>query len=208
MPTRVMVLEDHPMMRETIEARLVSHSEDIEIAYCGASMVAALAEATRDLVDCVVLDLDLGDGSTFTENLSALAAHEIPIVIISANATPKVVQAALSRGVKAYVSKQASPDEFLQAVDAALRGAAYVSTDLAAMLAKQPNGVTLSAQEQRALVLYSSGMKLEAVARKMDVSPGTVKEYIKRVRAKYAAIGTPLPTKMELYRVAREEGLV
>ena len=208
MPTRVMVLEDHPMMRETLEARLVSHSGDIEIAYSGDSIEKATAVAAAEPVSCVVLDLDLGDGATLIDNLKAMIDTGAPVVIISATATPKAVQTALARGAKAYVSKQSSADEFIRAVDAALRNSAYVSTDLAAMLANEQTSVKLSAQEQRAMILYSSGMKLDSVARKMDVSPGTVKEYIRRVRAKYAAAGTPLPTKVELFRTAQEEGLV
>ncbi len=207
-PTRMVVLEDHPMMRETLEARLVSHSADIEIVYSGASIVEAKRQAAGAPVDCIILDLDLGDGQAFTENLADLAELAAPIFVVSATATPRAVQAAAARGVRAYVSKQSPSAEFTQALDAVLRGKAYFSTDLAAMLANNEGGVRLSAQEQRALLLYSSGMKLESVARKMEVSPGTVKEYIKRVRAKYAAAGTPLPTKVELYRAAQEEGLV
>ena len=154
------------------------------------------------------MDLDLGDGVAFTENLTAVEAMNAPVVVVSASASPKVVQSAMSRGVKAYVSKNSTADEFLRAIDAAMRNAAYVSTDLAGILATKVEGVKLSQQEQRALILYSSGMKIDAVARKMEVSPGTVKEYIKRVRAKYSASGIPLPTKVELYRAAQEEGLV
>lgn len=205
---RVVILEDHPMMRDVLESRLVSHLGDIRIVYSGSSIAEAFVWARGEPVSCIVLDLDLGDGSTFTENLTAVEKLNAPVVVVSASASPKVVQAAMSRGVKAYVSKNSSADEFLQAVDAAIRGSAYVSSDLAGILASNSSGPSLSPQELRALVLYSSGMKIDAVARKMDVSPGTVKEYIKRVRAKYTAAGTPVVTKVELFRAAQEEGLV
>lgn len=207
-PARVVILEDHPMMRDMLEARLVSHLRDMKIVYSGGSIEQARAAAGHESVSCVVLDLDLGDGVAFTENLTAVEAMNAPVVVVSASASPKVVQSAMSRGVKAYVSKNSTADEFLRAIDAAMRNAAYVSTDLAGILATKVEGVKLSQQEQRALILYSSGMKIDAVARKMEVSPGTVKEYIKRVRAKYSAAGIPLPTKVELYRAAQEEGLV
>ena len=42
----------------------------------------------------------------------------------------------------------------------------------------------------------------------MSVKPATAQEYIKRVRAKYLKAGTPLPTKTDMYRMARSEGLV
>jgi DNA-binding CsgD family transcriptional regulator len=71
-----------------------------------------------------------------------------------------------------------------------------------------PGSVQLSAQEERALLLYSSGMKLASVARIMGITTGTAKEYIRRVRAKYADSGEPLPTKVELFKKAQEEGLL
>jgi hypothetical protein len=46
------------------------------------------------------------------------------------------------------------------------------------------------------------------VARRMGVTEGTAQEYIKRVRAKYLKAGTPVPTKTDMYRMARSEGLV
>lgn len=206
---RVIILEDHPMMRETLEARLVTHSEDMRVLYAGPSIEDAQVLAARSAVDCVILDLDLGDGASFTENLEQVLAIGAPILVVSANASPSAVQMAMSRGVKGYVSKQSPPAEFIRAFDAVIADQVYVSTDLAAMMSAETGGrVSLSAQEQRALMLYSSGMKLDAVARRMGVSSATAKEYIRRVRMKYAAAGTPAPTKIELYRKAHEEGLL
>ena len=206
---RVIILEDHPMMRETLEARLVTHSDDMLVLYAGPSIEDAQVLAARSDVHCVILDLDLGDGTSFTENLEQVLSIGAPILIVSANASPSAVQLAMSRGVKGYVSKQSPPEEFIRAFDAVLTDQVYVSTDLAAMMSAEAGGrVSLSAQEQRALMLYSSGMKLDAVARRMGVSSATAKEYIRRVRMKYAAAGNPAPTKIELYRKAHEEGLL
>jgi len=207
--TNIVILEDHPMMRETLEARLVAHSGDIRILYSGDSIPNALQAAHGQPVGCLILDLDLGDGIAFTENLVALDDIDAPILVVSATASPRTVQVAVARGVKGYVSKQSSAEEFQRAVEAVLQGKPYVSADLAAILVTAGNEqVSLSAQEQRALLLYSSGMKLDSVARSMNVSPATAKEYIRRVRAKYAAAGSPVPTKVELFRRAQEEGLL
>jgi len=58
------------------------------------------------------------------------------------------------------------------------------------------------------MVLYASGMKIDAVARRMNVKPATAQEDIRRVREKYSRAGTAVPTKTDLYRRARAEGLV
>jgi two-component system, NarL family, nitrate/nitrite response regulator NarL len=69
-------------------------------------------------------------------------------------------------------------------------------------------GISLSDRERTALVWWLRSMTKASVARRMGVSPHTVDMYIKRVRAKYAALGYTLPTKAELLARALEDGLV
>jgi DNA-binding CsgD family transcriptional regulator len=58
----------------------------------------------------------------------------------------------------------------------------------------------------RALQLYATGMPLKSVARKMAISDETVKQYLQRLRLKYANAGRAAPTKLELYHRAVEDG--
>lgn len=203
------ILEDHPMMREALAERLVSHSADTRVAYAGDSISEAHQVAAQDPPDCIILDLDLGDGCPPMETATRVMEIGAPVLVVSAAATPRSVQGAMARGARGYLSKQSPAHEFQRAVEVILRGQVYLSPELAAMLSvRTPGSVQLSAQEERALLLYSSGMKLASVARIMGITPGTAKEYIRRVRAKYAEKGEPLPSKVELYKKAHEEGLL
>lgn len=196
-------------MREFLATAVRRHRPDIDIAYAGPSIAAAETSVQENPADCVILDLDLGDDSDLRVNLERMIATGSPVLIVSASASPQLVQTAIAGGAQGYVSKQCEPDEFTRAFDAVLEGRTHVSPDLAAKLAVPTlRNVRLSPQEQRALVLYASGMKLESVARAMGVQVGTAKEYIRRVRDKYAAAGDPLPSKVDLYRKAQEEGLL
>jgi DNA-binding NarL/FixJ family response regulator len=197
------------MMREALAERLVSHSADTSVAYSGDSISDALQACSRSQPDCVILDLDLGDGRPAMETVNQVVQMGAPVLVISAAATPKSVQGAMARGARGYLSKQSPAHEFQKAIDVVLRGQMYLSPELAAMLSvRSPGSVQLSPQEERALLLYSSGMKLASVARIMGITTGTAKEYIRRVRAKYAEKGEPLPSKVELYKKAQEEGLL
>ena len=69
-----------------------------------------------------------------------------------------------------------------------------------------PTGPALSHQEKRALQLYATGMPMKSVARKMTISDETVKQYLGRVREKYARAGRAAPTKLDLYHRAVEDG--
>jgi DNA-binding NarL/FixJ family response regulator len=204
---RFVFLEDHVLVLEAIKARLAAHYGEMTVVYEGHSVTDALVNMAEQEADCVVLDLDLGDGSHAADNVKVLGASGTPVLIVSAMVEAGTVRRALQAGAIGYVSKQAQLSELLQATDAALRGEQYMSTDIAKILVTAPQStVQLSEQERKALVLYASGLKLSAVARRMEVSEGTVNEYIKRVRSKYSNAGTPVPTKVHLYKLAQSEG--
>lgn len=206
---RFVILEDHPLVREALMQKIVTHLGDINFVYSGKDVFEARTAIAETGADCVIVDLDLGDGRSPSANIAMLNQFDVPILVVSALGGPALIREAFSAGVSGYVSKSADPLEFLLAVSTALRGETYTSQEAAAaLLTDASNSAGLSIQEQRALVLYASGMKMRAVGTTMGVSEGTAREYIKRVRAKYERAGKRLPTKTDLYRTAREEGLI
>lgn len=202
------IIEDHPIVRSAIEGRLISKYPNAKIAYQGQSISDALSALANHPADCVILDLDLGDGRSPIENTIELMESGNPVLIVSALADPAVVRSSLIAGALGFVSKNADLEEFMECVSATLKGEKSTSRDLAAILFRDELTVSLSLREREAMVLYASGLKLEAVARKMNVKPGTASEYIKRVREKYSRAGTPVSTKTDLYKQAVQEGLL
>lgn len=206
---RILIIEDHPLMREALHARLTSSLGLVDLAYSGASVAEALATIKAGAADCAVLDLDLGDGSSPVLNTAALVDAGCRVLIVSALADPATVRAALRAGALGFVSKAAPLSELAEGLRATLAGEPSTSRDVAEILySDESPSVPLTERERTAMVLYASGLKIEAVARRMDVKPATAQEYIKRVRGKYLRAGTPLPSKTDLYRQAKEEGLV
>ncbi|NBU23561.1 MAG: DNA-binding response regulator [Actinobacteria bacterium] len=203
------ILEDHKLVSELLERRVTSIFSGAFFPYCGASVSEAIEVIKTQEIAAVILDLDLGDGGYPLETIQTLVALQLPILVVSAAASPRIVQQALALGVSGYVSKQCPVEEFDAALMACMNGEPYVSRDLAGHLANSDAGfVSLSPQEVRTLVLYASGLKIEAVARQMGISRGTASEYIKRARQKYAQAGTNLPSKVDLYVKVKEEGLI
>jgi DNA-binding NarL/FixJ family response regulator len=202
------ILEDHPIVRAALIERLLGQYPEANIVYEGKSVTQAMATIKANPVDCIILDLDLGDNRAPIQNTLDLIECGSPILIISALADPAVVRSSLIAGALGFVSKNANQEDFLECVAATLRGEQSISRDLAAILYSDTLSVALSAREREAMVLYASGLKLEAVARKMNVQPGTASEYIKRVREKYTKAGKPVSTKTDLYKQAVQEGLL
>jgi len=206
---RFVILEDHPLVREALAERLVRHLGDVDFVYTGDSVPAALSAIEVRGVDCVVMDLDLNDSVSPIVNVVSLAETGAPVLIVSALGDGVTIRAAFTAGVIGFLSKSAEPEEFVAAIEAALRGDKYTSAEAAAaMLADSDSLVDLSDQERRAMVLYASGLKMRAVARHMGVSESTAREYVRRLRAKYEKAGAPLPSKTELYRMAQREGIL
>lgn len=207
---RFVILEDHALVREALSSRLVSQFGDIEVVYQGTSLFDAKSAIETKGADCVLLDLDLADRRRPETNILAMVKTQVPVLIVSAMGSPAVLRFAFEVGVCGFLSKSAPSEEFSVAVRAALRGESYTSSEAAAAIlaASSSTASQLSDQERRAMMLYASGLKMRVVASTMGVGEGTAREYIKRVRAKYAKAGTPVPTKTELYRRAVEDGLL
>lgn len=205
----LLLLEDHALVREGLERSLLERIPDATIVYTGASLPEAEAALEGVTVDCAIVDLDLGDGRSAVEVVSTFTARQVPVVVVSALGDMGVVQSAIIAGASAYVTKHSDSDDLFSAVTAVLRGESFMSPTFAGALV--PTGssrIVLSEQQQKALVLYASGLKLDTVARRMGVAPSTVKQYIDRVREKYTAAGKVARTKTDLYRIAREAGLL
>jgi DNA-binding NarL/FixJ family response regulator len=201
----VAIVDDHALVRDGLASTCRQHP-GVAIVYEGDSLtdLAALTPAPG----LVLLDLDLAGITVTGDDAVAIRERGSAILVVSALASPETVGAMLRAGVVGFVSKRETVQSLHEAIDAVLAGLPWTSTDLAAMLARDPERPQLSEQEQRALVLYASGLKIQSVARQMAVKPTTAKEYIERVRAKYAAVGRPAPTKIHLHAVAKEDGLL
>ena len=205
---RIAILEDHPLMLRALSSNLALHLPDTEFIYQGKSISDAVSAITTSGCDLVILDLDLGDGIPPIQNLEKLLSTGTPVLIVSALAEPFLVRQALTNGASGFISKNANEATLLDAVNSIMSGENYMSADIATILLSSKTDPGLSAQEKQALSLYASGLKLDAVARSMNLSRSTASEYIQRARKKYIKVGVNLPTKTDLYRQAQKDGLL
>jgi DNA-binding NarL/FixJ family response regulator len=205
---RVVVLDDHALFHQGLVAWLGANEPSIEVAYSGTDVAAALASAPG--ADVVLLDLDLGpDAPTLPSLVSQFQSVGCRVLIVSALGSPRVVRQGLAAGALGYMSKREEPAELLKAIRKVAAGDGFLTPEMAAILAEAPEDVpNLSIQELTALRLYASGMKLDSVARRMNVSPATAKEYLDRVRAKYAQAHRSVRSKSDMHRAAIEDGFL
>jgi DNA-binding NarL/FixJ family response regulator len=206
-PVTVAIIEDHPVVTEGVTSWIRSDP----------GPRVRLVQTARDLTglqavpwpDVVILDLELA-GELVTAKIPGLVSAGYRVVAFSGHSDPAIVMETLDNGAHAYVSKEEGREHLVEAVLAAAADRPYVTRSQArAMLDDQrPARPALSDQERQALLLWFQGMSKASVGRRMSISENTVRQYISRARAKYAATGRTAPSKDALLARAIEDGVI
>ena len=203
----VAAVDDHPIILDGVAAWVSEPGSGIRVVGVAATVADLLAGPGRR-AHVVLLDLDLGDGSTAEANVAAIRAAGPAVLVLSASDQPAAVRGAIRAGALGYVLKSEDTAQVRAAIRTVAAGNDWVSPRLAYIFATDdaPDRPALSAQETRALRLYATGMPMKLVARRMCISEETAKQYVGRVREKYARAGRAAPTKLDLYYRAVEDG--
>jgi DNA-binding NarL/FixJ family response regulator len=203
----IAAVDDHPIILESVAGWVRAGQGDIRVVATAATVDALLGGPGRG-ADVVLLDLDLGDGTTAEGNVTAIRAAGPEVLVLSASDRPPVVRAAIAAGARGYALKNEQADQIRSAIKEVAAGRDWISPRLAYIFATDDavGRPTLSHQETRALQLYATGLPMKSVAKKMAISEETVKQYLGRVRQKYTIAGRAAPTKLELYHRAVEDG--
>jgi two-component system nitrate/nitrite response regulator NarL len=208
-PVNAVIIEDHPVVTEGVVSWIRSDpGQRVRVVHTARDLTG-LRAAPGPPADVVILDLELS-GELITGQIPGIVAAGYRVVAFSGHSEPAIVMDTLDNGAHAYVSKEEGRDHLVEAVLAAAADRPYVTRSQAkAMLADQrPARPALSQQEQQALLLWFQGMSKASVGRRMSISENTVRQYINRARAKYAATGRAAPSKDALLARAIEDGVL
>ncbi|SIT88643.1 response regulator transcription factor [Microbacterium sp. RU33B] len=210
--TRITLIDDHESVRLGLEAAC-ARAEAKEVVFSGSTVTSYLdwrIFSKAAPADVVVLDLTLGDGTTVTENVSALVADGSSVIIHSVADRPAAVREALAAGAAGVVSKSSRIDDVMAAIGTVARGEPLNNVEWASAVESDRAfaDAQLSARERDVLRLYAAGLPLKVVADRLGVAYSTAKENITRVRVKYVEVGRPAPTKVDLLRRAMEDGIL
>ncbi|GAB3601298.1 helix-turn-helix transcriptional regulator [Microbacterium tumbae] len=140
--------------------------------------------------------------------VSALRRAGIRILLVAPPSSRANSRTLMDSGADGIVSTSDGEAEFLAAATTVLAGAPFVSAHAQSMIDGTQRAARLSAQEERVLTLYASGMTVAEAAAAIGVRHDTARKYLNRVRDKYTAAGRPARTKLELARIAWAEGLI
>jgi DNA-binding NarL/FixJ family response regulator len=203
---RVLIVDDHPLMRAGLSA-LFETDTTIEVMAAVGSTSEALAEATRVRPDVVLMDLQFNrvfEGARATREIRELP--DPPAVLILTNFdTDADIIAAIEAGAAGYLLKDAAPEDITAAIHAAAAGQTALAPSVATRLfarMQQPH-FSLSARELEVLVLVASGDSNSDIARRLHLSETTVKSHLAHI---YPKLG--VNSRTAAVAAARDTGII
>ena len=209
-PITVAIVDDHEAIR--LGFQVAAAQAGFELLASESNVDAALAALAEQPKICrvAVLDLSLSDASLVADNVEKFVRTGIPVLIFSIADKQPLIRAALKSGAAAVVSKSESLPELMRYISMVAHGITVNNTHTTAAIDADVEFKTanLSPREREVLSLYASGLSLKQVAHQMSIAVGTAKDYIDRVRDKFAAIDKPAGNKTELVLRALEQGLL
>ena len=213
MPIKVIIADDHAVIREGLQMLLESDPDIKVIATCSTG-INAVSEVKKLKPNVVVMDISMPDmdGIEATRHIAELESSS-KVIILSMHGSTEHVQRALSAGAVGYLLKQSAGTEVIKAVKAVHAGKRYLSEKITDILFddyinKQKPSLReqplekLSQRERDVLKLIVEGRSNQAVAEMLCISKKTVETYKVRIMQKLDIHDLP-----SLVKFAIQQGL-
>ena len=203
--TRVLIVDDHPMVAEGIKAILETY-DDLQVVgvlNTGEDAVARIEELDPDVV---LLDINMpGIGGLSATERILERRPQTCVLILSMHDSPEYISTALGHGARGYILKDVPTEEIKDAIDAVMAGRTYLCTGAQGSLEPPDTGgrEPLTTREQEILLKLAQGLSNKQVALDLDISVRTVETHRKNIKRKLG-----IATTAGLTRYALEHGVL
>lgn len=196
---RIVIAEDQSLLRGALST-LLGLEPDMEVVAQAGDGEEALSLVESHDPDVLVADIEMPSmtGLDAAEALKAKASRT-KVLIVTTFGRPGYLQRALQAGVLGYVLKDAPSEDLADAVRKVAAGQRAVAPELAEQAWAQSAGLT--GREREILRLVEAGRTNKEIARALDLSPGTVRNYLAEAASKLGAAN-----RIEAFQVARNNG--
>jgi len=193
-PLRVLLVDDHEVVRDGVKA-LLQATEDIIVTAEASSVREAIDEADRARPDVVVMDVRLVDGSGIEATREIRARHpKTAVIMLTSFADDEALFASIMAGAAGYVLKQVKGGELVRAIRTVGQGESLLDPAVtSAVLDRLRKGkhllrdeklARLSPQEERILALVADGKTNREIGDELHLAEKTVKNYVSSILSK------------------------
>jgi two-component system, NarL family, nitrate/nitrite response regulator NarL len=200
MTVRLMLVDDHPLVRDGLRARL-NAVLGFEVVAEAADADAALAAAQRHGPDLVLMDIGMkgGNGIDATQRLLD-AQPALRVLILSMYDHAEYVRKAMQAGARGYLLKDSPAEEIVEAIRTLMAGGTYLSPGLSPTPQRRARGgEPLTPREQEVLALIAEGLSSRDIGERLAMGVRTVETHRTSLRRKL-----DLPSAAALVRYAVE----
>ena len=186
---RVYVVDDHPVVRQGLDAVLSAEDDILVVGHAGSGDIA-LCELAATPVDVVIIDHQLADGVSGQRLLKSLCAppYSLRCLVLTAAVWAADVRELLEAGVAGVMSKSSDVAQIVTAVRNVAGGQNYFDYPALQALAHRGQDAapqeSLDARDRMILAYLASGMSNREIASTIHVSPSAVKKYVSIVLRK------------------------
>src|SRR6201997_1755423 len=186
-PIRVLVVDDHPLLREGIGA-LIMNQADFKLVGEASDGRQAITAFRTHLPDVTLMDLQMPD----MDGVDAIIAirSEFPdarIIVLTTYAGDVLAQRALKAGAQAYILKNNVRKELLETIRIVHSGRKRIHPEVATQLADHAGDDLLTAREVEVLELIAAGNSNKLIADQLSITEETVKGHVKNILSKLSA---------------------
>jgi DNA-binding NarL/FixJ family response regulator len=190
--TRIVIADDHPLVRGALRGAVEGAVPGAEIAECGDLEQLGAQLGKSGGADLVLLDLSMPGVRGFSGLMYLRAQHpDTPVVVVSGNEDRSVMRRCIDFGASGYIPKTTDIEAMRAAIRAVLEGQTWTppDVDLAAPADKETADLvrrlaSLTPQQVRVLMMLSEGLLNKQIAYELTVSEATVKAHVSAILQK------------------------
>ncbi|WP_290702386.1 two-component system response regulator NarL [Amphritea sp.] len=210
-PASILLIDDHPLLRKGVK-QLIELDSELLVTGEASDAEEGVEKAIELEPDLILLDLNMPRiNGIETLKLLRDAGITSRVVVFTVSDNEEDVIAALKAGADGYLLKDMEPEELLTNLNQAANGKMVISERLSTVLAQAlqsnrkrtgPDINSLSPREKQIIKLIAGGLPNKLIARKLNITEGTVKVHVKHLFKKLH-----LRSRVEVAVLAVQEGL-
>jgi DNA-binding NarL/FixJ family response regulator len=206
----VTVIDDHDAIKMAVQIWCEEADPPIAIDKGYDSTTDFLAVHRGGPPAVVIFDLEQREHRPDFEGLEKVAAGGHRVIVYSHLAGDEVILRCLELGAVTFIVKSEDKSHLVDAIRAALINEPCVGPRMAKAIFhdRSVGRPKLGPREKEVLIAWFQTESKDLVGQKLEISSTTVRTHLQRVRAKYAAVGRPAPTKSALVARAIQDGII